>query len=119
MYREELGRQSLRQGAGSFRDFCETIGDRYITEFNYRYADTARAHIFVGVGLSGGLAERAQIDALVAEIEQPDGEVKQQFVFCVVRGDMASYLDLANLAAREVRDVLLGRIPWPSGNSLR
>lgn len=24
----------------------------------------------------------------MAEIEQPDGEVKQQFVFCVVRGDM-------------------------------
>jgi threonine dehydratase len=62
-HREALLAVEIPERAGSFRNFCETIGDRYITEFNYRYADTKRAHIFFGVGLSDGLAERAQIIA--------------------------------------------------------
>ena len=52
---------------GSFRKFCEHIGRRGITEFNYRYSDNENAHIFVGVQLSGGAEER---HALVAELEK-------------------------------------------------
>jgi threonine dehydratase len=36
-----------------------------VTEFNYRYHDAARAHIFVGVELSEGQPER---EALVARL---------------------------------------------------
>ena len=43
---------------GSFRHFCELIGRRGITEFNYRYSDRKNAHIFVGVQLSGGAERR-------------------------------------------------------------
>ena len=32
--------------AGSLLRFCELIGTRSITEFNYRYTDDADAHIF-------------------------------------------------------------------------
>jgi len=46
---------------GSFRRFCELIGRRGITEFNYRYSDTKNAHIFAGVQLSGGTPERQQL----------------------------------------------------------
>jgi threonine dehydratase len=46
---------------GSFRRFCETLGRRGVTEFNYRYSDSAKAHIFVGVQLTRGLAERREI----------------------------------------------------------
>jgi len=46
---------------GSFKRFCETIGRRGITEFNYRYADESKAHIFVGVQLSEGMAERVEL----------------------------------------------------------
>jgi len=46
---------------GSFKRFCEAIGRRGITEFNYRYADEAKAHIFVGVQLSRGMAERIEL----------------------------------------------------------
>jgi threonine dehydratase len=46
---------------GSFKRFCETVGRRGITEFNYRYADTDKAHIFVGVQLSRGMAERIEL----------------------------------------------------------
>ncbi|NJM32335.1 MAG: threonine ammonia-lyase, biosynthetic, partial [Limnobacter sp.] len=34
--------------------FCKRLGRRSITEFNYRYADTSDAHIFVGVKLNNG-----------------------------------------------------------------
>jgi len=52
---------------GSFRKFCELIGRRGITEFNYRYSDHKNAHIFVGIQLSGGGEERY---ALIAELEK-------------------------------------------------
>ena len=32
--------------------FCETIGQRSVTEFNYRMSDAARAHIFVGLSIA-------------------------------------------------------------------
>ncbi len=46
---------------GSFRSFCKTLGRRGVTEFNYRYNDQRRAHIFVGVQLSNGPSERDDI----------------------------------------------------------
>ncbi len=46
---------------GSFRRFCEAIGRRGITEFNYRYADQNKAHIFVGVQLIKGMQERLEL----------------------------------------------------------
>jgi threonine dehydratase len=48
----------IPEAPGSFRRFCETIGRRGITEFNYRYSDSDNAHIFVGVQLTNGLEER-------------------------------------------------------------
>ena len=46
---------------GSFRKFCEQVGRRGITEFNYRYSDTRTAHIFVGVQLSRGEEEQCEL----------------------------------------------------------
>ena len=46
---------------GSFRKFCEAIGRRGITEFNYRYNDSRTAHIFVGVQLRYGAKEHAEL----------------------------------------------------------
>jgi len=46
---------------GSFRQFCKALGRRGITEFNYRYAADSKAHIFVGVQLSGGMDERIEL----------------------------------------------------------
>lgn len=66
--RAEIGEQkealfavTIPESKSSFLKFCETIGNRAITEFNYRYADPVSAHIFVGIQLSNGLAERQQI----------------------------------------------------------
>jgi threonine dehydratase len=56
---------TIPERPGSFLDFCQTVGLRGITEFNYRYSDASEAHIFVGVALKHGLAEKREImDAL-------------------------------------------------------
>ncbi len=55
---EMLLAAEIPEEPGSFRRFCETIGRRGITEFNYRYSDEKKAHIFVGVQLSDGITER-------------------------------------------------------------
>ncbi|WP_273807136.1 MULTISPECIES: threonine ammonia-lyase, biosynthetic, partial [unclassified Pseudomonas] len=54
--RAELGEQreaiiavTIPERPGSFRAFCEALGRRQITEFNYRYHTGEEAHIFVGV----------------------------------------------------------------------
>tara|TARA_B100000686_G_scaffold353679_1_gene460260 strand:+ start:2478 stop:4016 length:1539 start_codon:yes stop_codon:yes gene_type:complete len=42
---------------GSFRKFCETLGRRNITEFNYRYNNPKKAHVFVGIQIKHGVKE--------------------------------------------------------------
>ncbi|MEM7288401.1 MAG: threonine ammonia-lyase, biosynthetic [Actinomycetota bacterium] len=44
---------TIPEERGSFRRFCAQIGDRSVTEFNYRIGDAAEAHVFVGVEISG------------------------------------------------------------------
>jgi threonine dehydratase len=46
---------------GSFRRFCELLGRRGVTEFNYRYSDSRNAHIFVGIQLSRGEQEQLEL----------------------------------------------------------
>ncbi|NNF40127.1 MAG: threonine ammonia-lyase, biosynthetic, partial [Woeseiaceae bacterium] len=58
---EMLLAAEIPEQPGSFRHFCETLGRRGITEFNYRYADDDKAHIFAGVQLTGGVEERATL----------------------------------------------------------
>jgi threonine dehydratase len=58
---EMLLAAEIPEKPGSFRKFCECIGRRGVTEFNYRYSDAHKAHIFVGVQLSNGIAERREI----------------------------------------------------------
>ena len=47
--REAIIAVTIPERPGSFRKFCELIGTRNITEFNYRYADAREAHVFAGV----------------------------------------------------------------------
>ena len=59
--REALFAVTIPEKPGAFRSFCELLGKRNITEFNYRFADAAQAQIFAGVQLSGGSQERAEV----------------------------------------------------------
>ena len=52
---------TIPEEKGSFKRFCQTIGNRAITEFNYRYTGEANANVFVGVRLGGVVDERKQL----------------------------------------------------------
>lgn len=69
---EALFGVTIKERPGSFLDFCETIGKRGITEFNYRFAETPDAHIFVGIALRKGAEEKHEI---IAELRQHGLEV--------------------------------------------
>ncbi|WP_255349551.1 threonine ammonia-lyase, biosynthetic [Thioalkalivibrio sp. ALMg11] len=60
-HREALFAVTIPERPGSFRQFCQAIGKRGITEFNYRYADDEHAQVFAGIKLEGGDAERQEI----------------------------------------------------------
>ncbi|MEX3583777.1 MAG: threonine ammonia-lyase, biosynthetic [Burkholderia sp.] len=47
--REAVFAVTIPEERGSFRRFCELVGERNVTEFNYRIADERSAHIFVDV----------------------------------------------------------------------
>jgi len=71
----ELGEQkegimavTIPEQKGSFRRFCQLVGGRAITEFNYRYANDNSANIFVGLRLANGETElNSMIDSLQNE----------------------------------------------------
>src|SRR5215468_1150672 len=56
--REALLSVTIPEEPGSFLRFCETLGLRSVTEFNYRYEASQTAQIFVGFSLSQGRGER-------------------------------------------------------------
>jgi threonine dehydratase len=54
--RAEIGEQreavfavTIPEERGSFKRFCTSVGNRNVTEFNYRIADAHAAHIYVGI----------------------------------------------------------------------
>jgi threonine dehydratase len=52
-HREAILAVTIPERPGSFLDFCRIVGDRNVTEFNYRLATREEAHIFVGLEVSG------------------------------------------------------------------
>jgi threonine dehydratase len=59
--REALFAVEIPEAPGSFLRFCELLGRRSVTEFNYRYADLQAAQIFVGLALTQGRSEREEL----------------------------------------------------------
>lgn len=59
--REALLAVTVPERPGSFRKFCQLLGKRSVTEFNYRFADVDQAQVFAGIELRGGDEERLQI----------------------------------------------------------
>ena len=96
--REALFAVEIPERSGSFRAFCELLGRRSVTEFNYRYGDPARAQIFVGLALTQGRAER---DAVLAElarggfpvVDMTDNEMAKLHVRYMVGGHAPGLAD--------------------------
>ncbi len=96
--RAEIGEQNealfgvtIPEVSGSFLNFCRAIGRRPVSEFNYRYTGGATAQVFVGVQLSRGAKERAEIckalnDAGYAVADYTHNDVARQHVRHMVGG---------------------------------
>ncbi len=95
--RSELGEQreaifavTIPETPGSFRTFCNLIGHRNITEFNYRYGDDAQAHVFVGIQTSGKkdaeLIEQALSDAKLPTLNLTNNETAKVHIRHMVGG---------------------------------
>jgi threonine dehydratase len=89
--REALFAVSIPEERGSFRRFCEMIGPRSVTEFNYRISDANVAHVFVGLSTR----KRSESAALAAQFR------KRGFETVDLTGD--------ELAKQHVRHMVGGR----------
>ncbi|MBR9858757.1 MAG: threonine ammonia-lyase, biosynthetic [Gammaproteobacteria bacterium] len=65
--REGVLAVTIPERKGAFIEFCEVLGNRMVTEFNYRYSSEDKAALLVSVRLSDGDRELAQI---MMELEQ-------------------------------------------------
>jgi len=65
--REALLAVTIPEKPGSFKLFCEALGKRSVTEFNYRYSGGEKACVFAGIELSGGETQRQK---LIASLEK-------------------------------------------------
>jgi threonine dehydratase len=105
--REALLGVEIPERPGAFLEFCQTLGRRNITEFNYRYAGGQSARIFVGVALVEGMAEKQRLVGTLREhgyavTDLSDSEVAKLHVRHMVGGP-----------APGLRDELLFRFQFP------
>ena len=96
--RAELGEQreallavTIPERPGSFREFCDALGNHFITEFNYRYHDPAEAHVFVGIQMHNGPTDKlAMIERLQTRgypvLDMTDNEMAKLHVRYMVGG---------------------------------
>jgi threonine dehydratase len=91
--REALFAVTIPEERGSFKRFCEAVGPRAVTEFNYRISDERQAHVFVGLAI----ARRDEADKIAR------GFVQQGFATVNLTDD--------ELAKEHVRHMVGGRSP--------
>ena len=89
--REALIAVTIPERPGSLRKFCERLGDRNITEFNYRHAASDDAHIFVGVELKGRSGDRKDLVRALEEggfpvVDMSDNEMAKLHTRYMVGG---------------------------------
>ncbi|MCP5141948.1 MAG: threonine ammonia-lyase, biosynthetic [Gammaproteobacteria bacterium] len=106
-HREAILAVTIPERPGSFLDFLNAIGRRGVTEFNYRYKDADRAHVFAGIELSGGREEKQEIIAALTALDYPvtdltDNEMAKLHVRYMVGG-----------AASGVTDEIVYRFEFP------
>ncbi|MEH1840642.1 MAG: threonine ammonia-lyase, biosynthetic [Nostoc sp.] len=65
--REAIFAVTIPEERGSIRQFCECIGNRNLTEFNYRIADEKTAHIFVGVQIQNRADAAKMVETFEAQ----------------------------------------------------
>ncbi|MFY7866542.1 threonine ammonia-lyase, biosynthetic [Roseateles sp.] len=89
-HREALFAITIPEERGSFKRFCELLGPRNVTEFNYRISDANKAHVFVGVSTQKREESAKLAKALVKQgfdaVDLTDNELAKQHVRHMVGG---------------------------------
>ena len=98
--REALFAVTMPEERGSFKRFCELLGSRSVTEFNYRISEAKAAHIFVGISI----AKPEEADKLMRIFEKA--------------GFPAVNLSANELAKQHVRHMVGGRSPLAKNERL-
>lgn len=112
--RAELGEQreallavTIPERPGSFKAFCQAIGKRGITEFNYRFSDEREANIFVGIQTRPGEELAPLVDGLRGKgypvVDMSNNEMAKLHVRHLVGGH----------SSRPDLDELLFRVEFP------
>jgi threonine dehydratase len=96
--REALFAVVLPEVPGSFLRFCELLGQRSVTEFNYRYADQKAAQVFVSLALNNGRSERDELLGMIAAAgfsvrDMTDNEMAKLHVRYMVGGHARGLAD--------------------------
>ncbi|MEM1426051.1 MAG: threonine ammonia-lyase, biosynthetic, partial [Cyanobacteria bacterium P01_H01_bin.130] len=91
--KEAIFAVTIPETPGTLRRFCNCMGDRSLTEFNYRIADTKTAHIFVGVSIAnredGGVVKTAFEGEGFEVLELTDDELSKVHLRHMVGGRSA------------------------------
>jgi threonine dehydratase len=95
--REALLAVEIPEERGSFLRFCRALGARNITEFNYREQGD-RAQVFVGLNLTRGPAERAELVKQLGEagypvVDMTDNEMAKLHVRHMIGGQAHGLAD--------------------------
>jgi len=96
--REMLLAVTIPEEPGSYRRFVGLLGNRTVTEFNYRYAAGSEAHVFVGLTLNDARREKpVLITALESQgyrtLDLSDNETAKLHVRYMVGGRAAGLKD--------------------------
>jgi threonine dehydratase len=111
--RAEVGEQreavlavTLPEKPGAYKKFVSLIGNRNITEFNYRYHDAGEAHVFVGMQVANRVESTRLVEQLkkhgYATLDLTDDEMAKNHVRHLVGGH-----------APQVKNELLYRFEFP------
>ncbi len=111
--RAEVGEQreavlavTIPEQPGSFKKFCNLIGVRNITEFNYRFSDAREAHVFAGVQVANRTESLKLVESLrkhgLATLDLTDDEMAKLHVRHMVGGH-----------APQVQNELIYRFEFP------
>ncbi len=104
---EALLAVEIPEQRGSFLQFCRAIGERNVTEFNYRLNDTKKARIFVGLELKDGVEDKLVLIEELRRLNYPvcdlsDNEMAKLHVRHMVGG-----------AGKDLSDERLHRFEFP------
>ncbi len=96
--REAVFAVVIPERPGSYRDFCELLGKRGITEFNYRFAHDREAHIFVGLQVNPHSGDRARVVDTLQQagyqvVDMTDNEMAKLHIRHMVGGHAPANLE--------------------------